>query len=333
MRLSVVDVGSNTVRLMVADAQDGAPLPVHTSKWKLRLSDHLGPGDELGEKTAGLVAKAVSAARQEALRWEAAEPLVFATAVIRDAADRDDVVRAVHAETGIRLYTMTGEAEAELTYLAARRWMGWQAGPLVLMDIGGGSLEVAFGRGRLPNFVASLPLGANLLTRQFFGTDGAPPAKHQIKELRRTVRHQLRDVAARVRWEGLHTAVATSRTFQQLARLCGAAPGRRGPFVTRTMRRSDLRRAVVRLAELSATQRARLPGISQPRAAQCLAGAVVGHTGMKLMDLDMVTICPWAIREGVLLRRVEDGPGWWTEAAIPERSPEGVPLRLAVPAR
>ncbi|MEU7407388.1 Ppx/GppA family phosphatase, partial [Streptomyces sp. NPDC044948] len=243
-----------------------------------------------------------------------------------------EVLSTVRARTGVPLCTLPGEVEAELTFLGARRWMGWRAGPLALLDIGGGSLEIAFGRGRLPGFVASLPLGAARLTHEFLEGGQDPASPDQLRALRRKVRHQLRDAAARIRWEGPRTAVATSRTFQQLGRLCGAPPGRHGPFMVRRMLCSDLGDAVGRLAALSAAERARLPGISAPRSAQSLAGAVVGHTAMKLTGLDSVTLCPWAIREGVLLRHIEDGPSWWAE--VVRRSDEAVPpapapLRLA----
>ncbi len=164
----------------------------------------------------------------------------------------------------------------------------------------------------MPDFVASLPLGAGRLTRDFFhGQD--PPPGNAVKAMRREVRHQLRDVAARIRWEGPRTTVVTSRTFQQLARLCGAAPGRQGPFVERRLARSELRVGLDRLAALPSTDRAQLPGVSAPRAAQSLAGAVVGHTAMKLTGIKTVTVCPWGIREGVLLRYMEDGGSWWKE--------------------
>lgn len=229
MRMSVVDVGSNTVRLVVADLRDGVPLPVHTAKWKLRLSERVGqPYGEIPEDSVRQLVNAVSAAAETARNWGAAGPLAFATAVVRGAPNRLDVLRAVRTETGVRLCTLPGEVEGELTFLGARRWMGWRAGPLALFDIGGGSFEVAFGRGRLPDFVASLPLGAGRLTRDFFhGQD--PPPGNAVKAMRREVRHQLRDVAARIRWEGPRTTVVTSRTFQQLARLCGAAPGAKVP--------------------------------------------------------------------------------------------------------
>lgn len=312
MRMSVVDVGSRTVRLMIADVVGGVPLPVHTAKWKLRLSEYLKPGGPVPKQCVRQLVEAVRAAAQMARQYGSAEPLAFATAIVRAAPNRDEVLRTVRTMTGIQLCTLPGEVEAELTFLAARRWMGWRSGSLAVFDIGGGSLEVAFGRGRLPDFVASLPLGANRLTHEFFQGDGTP-APAEIKALRREVRHQLRDATARIRWEGPHTAVAASRTFQQLGRLCGAAPGRGGPFVERALRRTDLRTARDRLAALPPADRASLPGISAPRAAQSLAGAVVGHTVMKLTDCETAAICPWGLREGVLLRHIEDGPGWWTD--------------------
>lgn len=221
MRMSVIDVGSKTVRLVVADAQGGVPLPVHTAKWKLRLSEQVGPDGMVPEPAVQQLVTAVSAATRTAQRWGAAAPLTFATTVVRNAPNCLDVVQTLYARTGIRIRTLPGEVEAELTFLGARRWMGWRAGPLAMLDIGGGSLEVAFGRGRLPDFAASLPLGANRLTREFLSEE-QPPCGESVKALRRRIRHQLRDVASRIRWEGPRTTVATSRTFEQLGRLCGA---------------------------------------------------------------------------------------------------------------
>ena len=330
MRVSVVDAGSNTVRLAIADTDAGVPLPVHTVKWKLRLSEQVQLDGVIGDEAVERLVKAVAAAGRTAQDWKASAPLAFATAVVRRAPNREQVLDTVQTRTGIRMCTLPGEAEAELTFLAARRWMGWHAGPLAILDIGGGSLEVAFGRGRLPDFAVSLPLGANRLTREFFTTQD-PPTETEIKALRRTVRHQLRDVAERIRWENPRTVVVTSRTFQQLARLCGASPGRRGPFKRRTMLRKNLREAINVLAAVPTAERAQLSGISAPRAAQSLAGAIVGHTAMQLMALRTVTVCPWAVREGVLLRHIEDGEDWWTDITRDQRAlmeaPE--PLRLA----
>ncbi|MFJ9038867.1 Ppx/GppA family phosphatase [Streptomyces sp. NPDC102406] len=332
MRLSVVDVGSNTVRLVIADAEEGVPLPVHTAKWGLRLAERVDAEGRIAEETVGRLTAALAAAVVTARRWGAADPLAIATATVRHAPNRPEVLRAVRTRCGLQLCLLPGELEAELTFLSARRWMGWRAGSLAVFDIGGGSLEVAFGRGRLPDYVASLPLGAARLTREF--ADGQdPPGPRSVQALRRKVRHQVRDVAARIRWENPRTSAATSRTFQQLARLGGAADGREGPFVARRLARRDLRDCVDLLATLPAAERARLPGISPPRAEQSLAGAVVGHTVMKLTGVRTVTICPWALREGVLLRYIEDGADWWSEiVGRSERSAAArAPLRIATP--
>ncbi|MEO3973688.1 Ppx/GppA family phosphatase [Streptomyces sp. CAU 1734] len=323
MRMGVLDIGSTTVRLVVADAGGALPLPVHTAKRRLRLADHVGPDRELPPEQVARIVDAVVAARAEGALWGVDQPLAFATAIVRDAPNRDEVLRAVRAGSGVALHTLSGETEAELTFLAARRWMGWQAGPLVMLDIGGGSLEVAFGRSRMPDYAVSLPLGAGLLTRDFFG-DQDPPSRRACKAVRRHARHQLRDAATRIRWEGPRTAVATSRTFQQLGRLCGAPPGRFGPFVPRHLSAADLRLALPRLRRLTTAERAGLPGISPARSWQSLAGALVAHTAMALMNIDRLTICPWGLRDGVLLRCIEEGnTEWWFRTARGEDPPSG----------
>ncbi|WAU81371.1 Ppx/GppA family phosphatase [Streptomyces sp. Qhu-G9] len=331
MRMGVLDVGSNTVRLVIAETDGAVPLPVHTAKRRLRLSAHVEPGGRLPDEQVDRLVEAVKDAREEGRRWGVTRPFAFATAIVRDAPNRPEVLERVTAEAGVPLHVLPGEVEAELTFLAARRWMGWRAGPLALLDIGGGTLEVAFGRSKLPDFAISLPLGANRLTREFFrGQD--PPSPHRTRLLRRHVRHQLRDVAARIRWEAPRTTVVSSRMFQQLGRLCGAAPGRSGPFTPRGMARSDLGRAVEQLAALPATERALLPGVSLARSGQSLAGAIVAHTTMKLMGIDEVTICPWALREGVLLRCIEDGSSdWWDEYGV--RAQETMALPVLRPLR
>jgi exopolyphosphatase/guanosine-5'-triphosphate,3'-diphosphate pyrophosphatase len=312
MRVGVLDVGSNTAHLLVADTGVGLPLPVHAVKARLRLADRVDAAGGLDvraiHRLAEVVDKAVAAARE----WEVGELFGYATAVVRDAPNRDKVLAAVQQRAGIRLGLLTGLEEGRLTFLAARRWMGWRSGPLLLLDIGGGSMEIAYGQDVVPEFAVSLPIGAARLTRELSLSD--PPRRSELKALRKKVRDELAEVANRMRWEGTRTAVATSRTFQQLARLCGAPPMREGPFVPRVLRRDDLRAQLKRLAELPVTERAGLPGISVARARQSLPGAIVAHTAMSLLHVSEVVVCPWALREGILLRRLESATGWQTHA-------------------
>src|SRR5690606_32174130 len=136
MRTSVMDVGSKTVRLVVADTADGVPLPVHTAKWRLRLCEQITPGRPLPEQGVDRLVEAVAAAGRTAAGGGAAGPLAFATAVVRGAPNRQEVLHEVRSRTAVALCTLPGEPEAELTFLGARRWMGWRSGPLALLDIG-----------------------------------------------------------------------------------------------------------------------------------------------------------------------------------------------------
>jgi exopolyphosphatase/guanosine-5'-triphosphate,3'-diphosphate pyrophosphatase len=151
-----------------------------------------------------------------------------------------------------------------------------------------------------------------------------------VGALRRHVRKQVRQIAGHASWEATRTAVATSTTLRQLSRLTGAAPLRRGPFVDRRLRRQALRPWINRLADMPAARRAQLPGVSAHRARQILAGAIVGYEVMRGLDVGAVRICPWGLREGILLRRLEsDQPelahAGWVPCPAPDARGDDVP--------
>ena len=167
MRLGVLDVGSNTVHLLVVDAHRGAhPWPAHSEKTVLRLAEQIGPDGALARDGADALVEAVAAARQGGRGHEADDLLAFATSAVRDATNSTEVLARVRDETGVDLQVLSGEDEARLTFLAVRRWFGWSAGRLLVLDIGGGSLEIAAGIDEEPEVALSLPLGAGRLTRE-----------------------------------------------------------------------------------------------------------------------------------------------------------------------
>ncbi|MEU3451306.1 Ppx/GppA phosphatase family protein [Streptomyces thermolilacinus] len=308
MRLGVLDVGSNTVHLLVMDAHPGArPLPAHSHKVELRLAELLDPDGSIGapgvDRLVTIVGDAVHTAEEKGC--EAVLP--FATSAVRDAANADAVLARVKAETGVDLQVLTGEEEARLTFLAARRWFGWSAGKLLLLDIGGGSLEIAYGIDEEPDAAVSLPLGAGRLTAGWL--PGDPPDPADVKALRRHVRAAIaRTVGEFARFGRPDHVVATSKTFKQLARLAGAPGSGEGEYVQRVLSRSSLEAWVPKLAAMTVEQRCGLPGVSAGRAAQLLAGALVAEAAMDLFGVEAVEICPWALREGVILRRLDHLP-------------------------
>jgi len=102
--------------------------------------------------------------------------------------------------------------------------------------------------------------------------------------------------------------VATSKTLKQLARIAGAPPSSESAYLRRRLKSSDVRQLVTLLSGLSVAERAKLPGVSTGRAAQLLAGAIVAESVMDLLEVEELEVCPWALREGVILRRMDGLP-------------------------
>jgi exopolyphosphatase / guanosine-5'-triphosphate,3'-diphosphate pyrophosphatase len=305
MRLGVLDVGSNTVHLLVVDAhQGGRPLPAFKHKAEIRLGEHLDGKNRLTDDCALQLRDFVLESLDIAEDKGAQEIVAFATSAVRDAANGDQTLERIEAETGVRIRVLPGEDEARLTFLAARRWFGWSSGRLTLLDIGGGSLEIASGLDEEPAVAISLPLGAGRLTRDWLAED--PPSPDDVRKLRRQVRAEIATVAGTLLREGpANHAVATSKTFRQLARVAGAAPSGDGPYVRRTLKHADVTAIAERLAQTTVAERAEIPGVSAGRAAQLVAGAIVADAAMDLLNLPVLEICPWALREGVILRRLD----------------------------
>jgi len=304
MRLGVLDVGSNTVHLLVVDAYPGArPLPAFSHKAELHLAEHLEDG-RLSAKGEGLLGAFVAEAIRIAEDKGVEDFMGFATSAVRDAVNGDAVLSRIAKQTGVRVNVLAGEDEARLTFLAARRWFGWSSGRLLVLDIGGGSLEIASGVDEEPDVAVSLPLGAGRLTRDWLRAD--PPTAAQTRDLRKHVRAEIgRTVGGITRYGRPDRAVATSKTFRQLARVAGAAASSEGPYVRRVLRQADAASWAARLPKMPLAERARLQGVSAGRAPQLPAGVIVADAAIDLFGVPELVICPWALREGVILRRLD----------------------------
>ena len=305
MRLGVLDVGSNTVHLLVVDAHRGAhPTPMHDDRTLLRLAEEIGKDDKLSKAGEKALVRAVQKAVDQAEKQGCEDFLALVTSAIRDADNGMEVLERVREQTGVDLQVLSGEDEARLTFLAVRRWFGWSAGRLAVFDIGGGSLEIAGGADEAPDVAWSLPLGAARLSRTHFPTGEADP--ETVRELRREIRAEIaRDAGHLLRGGPPDRAAATSKTFRSLARICGAAPSTGGPLVPRVLALSDLRDWIPKLVGMGPDELAGLPGVSPSRTHQIIPGALVAEGCMDIFDLTELEICPWALREGVILERLD----------------------------
>ena len=301
----MLDIGSNTGHLLVVDAHAGAaPLPAYSFKRALRLAEHLEGDGSLSDKGISMLVEFVDEALGVAEDKGCEDLLGFATSAVRDSDNSDDVLAAVEEHAGVELEVLPGDDEARLTFLAVRRWFGWSSGRLLLFDIGGGSLEIAAGRDEAPDVALSLPLGAGRLTREWFTVD--PPEDDTVRELRKKVRTDIARHAGQVlRLGAPDSAVATSKTFRSLARICGAAPSGEGMHVRRTLTAASLSDRIPQIAAMSDRERQELPGVSSARSHQILAGALVAEAAMDIFEIEELEICPWALREGIILERLD----------------------------
>jgi exopolyphosphatase/guanosine-5'-triphosphate,3'-diphosphate pyrophosphatase len=304
MRLGVLDVGSNTIHLQVVDTHPGArPNPTFNHKVELRLTEYLTEENNISAEGIAELRLAIKNAIVHSKSVKTEELLPFATSALREANNGPEIIADINKDFEIDLQVLTGEEEARLTFLAARRWFGWSSGRLLVIDIGGGSLEIASGIDEAPEVAVTLPLGASRLTKSHL--QGDPFSAKSVRALRDYIEAQLESVLpALVRHEDSDRAIATSKTLRTLARLCGDWYGGNGKNISI----DAIRKISTRLAEMDSEERTKLPGVSANRARQIVAGAFVTESVMRNLDLDNLEVCPWALREGIVLKYLD-----WTE--------------------
>ncbi|MEY4313749.1 MAG: hypothetical protein RIS93_329 [Actinomycetota bacterium] len=305
MRLGVLDVGSNTVHLQVVDTSPGArPNPTFSYKEELRLTQYISEDNLVSEEGIVNLRSCIKRAIEQSASVQTQELLPFATSALREANNSEEIIKSINKDFHIDLQVLSGDEEAKLTFLAARRWFGWSSGRLLVIDIGGGSLEMAVGVDETPEIATSLPLGAARLTKLFL--KGDPYTDKSIRTLRNHIEDKLEQILpSLVKHQETDRAIATSKTLRTLARLAGDWFDGTGKNITA----DAIRKISAKLSEMDENSRAKLPGVSENRASQIVAGAFVAESVMRNLDIEEFEICPWALREGVVLKWMD-----WMEA-------------------
>jgi|OM-RGC.v1.006911120 exopolyphosphatase/guanosine-5'-triphosphate,3'-diphosphate pyrophosphatase len=300
MRLGVLDVGSNTVHLQVMDAYIGAaPIASASFKHDLHLTDYLDENGAINSNGIAVLISAIEDVFNSAQELALDETLAFATSAIREAINSDQILEQVRKTTGIELEVLTGSDEAKFTFLAVRRWLGWSVGELLVIDIGGGSLEIAQGKEEIPSTALSLQLGAGRLTREFLYGD--PFNEKSLNKLKMHIKESLLQLESQIHNPQKRYAYATSKTFRTLCRLQNEFMPEYGEHLTV----EGVSLLLDKLEIMSHKERASLPGITKNRAKQIVAGAMVAQLTMKYFELEYLVSCPWALREGIVLHRLD----------------------------
>jgi exopolyphosphatase/guanosine-5'-triphosphate,3'-diphosphate pyrophosphatase len=306
-RLAAIDLGSNTIRLLVADADPAAGLtPVHAEQVVARLGEGLARSGVLGPGGMARAAAAVRAYRDRAAAMGAQRVIVVATAAVRDARNGGDLVRALEAEGGLEVRVADGAEEARLALLGVAAGMASSRAPFCLVDVGGGSTELVVARGAAPLAAVSLDVGVVRLAERFFGADPPRDAEYDA-----CVAHVVARLAAEA-WPVVRPAaperlVGTAGTATTLAALdlgLSAYDARRVQGHRLDVDRIEaLRRG---LSRLSLAERARLPCLEPGRADLIIPGIAVVLAVLRGIGFDHLTVSDTGLREGILLGEV----GW-----------------------
>jgi exopolyphosphatase/guanosine-5'-triphosphate,3'-diphosphate pyrophosphatase len=294
--VALIDIGSNAARCIIARVFPGLGFEVlHQDRLQTRLGSGQGGVLPRGavRETLAFVRRFLSMARKQY------QPRVMAvaTAAVREAVNRDDLLGTLEREEDVVVQVLSGEEEARLGALAALRSLSFRTG--VVIDLGGGSLQLTHVHESSIATTASLPLGAVRTTRRFLSAD--PPTKQELTGLRREVQRLVAPKLPAVRnapeLVGLGGTVRALASMH-LSALNGSRPSRQG-F---RLRRDDIDRLCRYLQELPLHDRRRLPGLAAERADIIVAGAVVVAEVMSIGGYDTLTVCKGGVRQGLLLR-------------------------------
>ena len=183
-RYSVVDVGSNTIHLLVGEVDGGAVVPITGEKVSARLGAGVEKTGRLEEGRLAIAAEAIDLFARIAALNDAPAPEILATSAVRDAENGAELVDKVRETTGLKMRLISGKKEAELGFLGALSALGdHDEGKVMVVDLGGGSAQLIFGDASGgPEDRVSLPLGTNRTTERFVGAD--PPTDEELEGLR-----------------------------------------------------------------------------------------------------------------------------------------------------
>jgi exopolyphosphatase/guanosine-5'-triphosphate,3'-diphosphate pyrophosphatase len=301
VRLGAIDLGSNSVHMVVADVSpDGRIQVVDRVKEMVRLGRRAFTTGALGKETTELAARAVTTFGRLARARHVVRLRAVATSAVREARNGGMFIRRLRRETGFPIDVISGLDEARLIFKAVRHAMGLEGGPHLLIDVGGGSVELTLAEEGRPLWMRSVPLGVARLSERFLTSD--PPTGRQVRQLERHLERTIGDLLDRARRRGVVGAIGTSGTINTLVAMARAARGEDvGRLHGADATAQELRQLRRRIVSAPADKRAELPGMDTKRVDLMPAAAVLLDFILSRSGVSELRVCSWALREGVLL--------------------------------
>ncbi|HEY8217362.1 MAG TPA: Ppx/GppA phosphatase family protein [Acidimicrobiia bacterium] len=335
MRIAALDLGTNSFHLLVADVQpDGHFEAIAAEKAMIRLGDVVAREGRITERAAEVVLATVRRFRLLAEAAGATELHACATSAVRSAANGDDIVDRIEAETGVSVEVISGRREAELIFGAIRAAVVLEPAPALCFDLGGGSVEIMVGDASGLTFAASEPLGVGRLTAQHVHSD--PISKHDRKALRDHLVATLEPIAQEVRALAPRLVVGSSGTLEDLAHMVATRRDTEVPVSLNqlTFTSDEFLPLHKQILASTADERLRFEGLEARRIDLIAAGSLFLATAMELFAFDRMTVSEWALREGIVLDVIgRHDPVDWSDdpRAIRRASVQGLARRCRWP--
>ena len=305
--IAAIDIGTNSIHMVIVKIEP--TLPAFSIIAKEKDTVRLGERDpKTGELTPEAIDRSLSALKRckdLADSLNVNEIIAVATSATREARNGQAFLNQIESELGITVNLISGQEEARRIYLGVLSGMDFGEQPQIIIDIGGGSTELILADIHEPRFLSSTKVGAVRLAREFVTTD--PISQEELNYLRAYVRGMLERPVGEI-WQNLQlnevpSLIGTSGTIETLATIHaiqkqGAAPNPIGGY---QVSREDLEKIVQKLAAMTCKERLEVGGIADKRAEIIVPGAIILLEVMTMLNLDSITICEQALREGIIV--------------------------------
>jgi exopolyphosphatase / guanosine-5'-triphosphate,3'-diphosphate pyrophosphatase len=300
-KVAVIDIGSHSIHMLVAKVGNGEFKVLDRVKARVGLAYGTLTDGRLSAKAVDLAIDTLAAFQDRAEELGVHEILAVATSAVREAPNAAEFVTRARRELGLRIDVISGDEEARLVFEAVRNALDFRGHRPLVVDIGGGSIEVIQGAGDTIQWRTSLRLGVVRMADRFIESD--PPRIDEIEALRAHARNLLKPVFAIARQSQPTVMVGTSGTFRNLTAMAEVERTGEVPRKVhgRVLRRKDLAALRATLVKLSAKRRERIPGLDRRRVHTIVAGAVLAEMLMDGFGQPALQVSGWALREGIIL--------------------------------
>lgn len=309
MNIAVYDIGTNSIHMLIAKIRkDGTFRILDREKDATRLGDGSFEKRRLKSAAVARGLHVIEQFHELSKEYRVERSIGVATSAVRDAKNGKAFIRSVKRRTGIEIRIVSGNEEALLIERAARSNMDVEGKKTLVIDIGGGSMELIVGDGRTHDFVQSFPLGVARLTDRFLTKD--PPSRKQLKRLDRHIEKMLGRAAKRIRKHSIDTVIGTAGTLINLGSMAYEHEHSRPLRIVHhtVLERDILEEVHEKLCATSLKERLNFPGLDAKRSDIIVAGSILVRRLMRMLRIERILISKMGIREGVILEEASKRP-------------------------